>query len=56
MGSPAWQPADPPGPTPAPVDRRFGAATLGTPTDRRFRQPAWRRRATPWVGAPAGVT
>lgn len=31
MSSPAWQPADPPSPTPAPVDRRFGAATLGHP-------------------------
>jgi hypothetical protein len=31
MSSPAWQPADPPSPTPAPVDPRFGAATLGHP-------------------------
>lgn len=31
MSSPAWQPTDPPSPTPAPVDRRFGAATLGHP-------------------------
>jgi hypothetical protein len=30
MRDPAWQP-DPPGSTPAPVDRRFGAATLGHP-------------------------
>jgi hypothetical protein len=31
MSSPAWQPADPPSSAPAPVDRRFGAATLGHP-------------------------
>jgi hypothetical protein len=31
MSSPAWQPAYPPSATPAPVDRRFGAATLGHP-------------------------
>jgi hypothetical protein len=31
MSSPAWQPTNPPAPTPAPVDRRFGAATLGHP-------------------------
>jgi hypothetical protein len=31
MSSPAWQAADPPTPTPAPVDRRFGAATVGHP-------------------------
>jgi WXG100 protein secretion system (Wss), protein YukD len=30
MGDPAWHP-DPPGPTPAPAGRRFGAATLGHP-------------------------
>jgi hypothetical protein len=30
MRDPAWQP-DPPSSTPAPVDRRFGAATLGHP-------------------------
>ena len=30
MGDPAWQP-DLPSSTPAPVDRRFGAATLGHP-------------------------
>jgi F420H(2)-dependent quinone reductase len=35
----AWQP-DPPSPTPAPVDRRFGAATLGRP-DPRPVPPAW---------------
>jgi hypothetical protein len=29
MRSPAWQASDHPRPTPAPVDRRFGAATLG---------------------------
>jgi hypothetical protein len=29
MSSPAWHPADPPTSTAAPVDRRFGAATLG---------------------------
>ena len=31
MSSPTWHPADPPTSTPAPVDRRFGAATLGHP-------------------------
>jgi hypothetical protein len=31
MSSPAWQPADPPSSAPAPVQRRFGAATLGHP-------------------------
>jgi SAF domain len=31
MSSPAWQPTDPPNPAPAPVDRRFGAATPGRP-------------------------
>jgi hypothetical protein len=31
MSSPAWQPADPPSSASAPVDRRFGAATLGHP-------------------------
>jgi hypothetical protein len=31
MRHPAWQPAHPPGSPPAPVDRRFGAATLGHP-------------------------
>jgi hypothetical protein len=31
MSSPAWQPADPPGSTPMPASRRFGAATLGHP-------------------------
>jgi hypothetical protein len=54
MSSPAWQPADPPSPTPAPVDRRFGAATLGhpdlsslppagmeAPGDALGRRPAW---------------
>jgi hypothetical protein len=30
MSSPAWQPADPPS-SASPVDRRFGAATLGHP-------------------------
>jgi hypothetical protein len=30
MRDPAWQP-NPPSPTPTPVDRRFGAATLGHP-------------------------
>ena len=31
MSSPAWQPVDPPGSTPTPASRRFGAATLGHP-------------------------
>ena len=31
MSSAPWHPADPPTSTPAPVDRRFGAATLGHP-------------------------
>jgi hypothetical protein len=31
MSSPDWQLADPPGSTPTPADRRFGAATLGLP-------------------------
>lgn len=31
MSSPAWQPPDPSASTPAPVDRRFGAASLGHP-------------------------
>lgn len=31
MRSAPWHPADPPTSTPAPVDRRFGAATLGHP-------------------------
>jgi SAF domain len=31
MTSAPWHPADPPTPTPAPVERRFGAATLGHP-------------------------
>ena len=40
---------DPSASTPAPVDRRFGAASLGHPDRRPSRQPAWRRQ----VGAPA---
>jgi hypothetical protein len=31
MSEPAWQPVDPSSSTPPPVDRRFGAATLGYP-------------------------
>jgi hypothetical protein len=31
MSDQAWQPADPPGSTPTPASRRFGAATLGHP-------------------------
>jgi hypothetical protein len=63
MSDQAWQPADPPGSTPTPASRRFGAATLGHP-DPAAMPPAGieaagdasgRRRGLGHMMVPAGV-